>query len=95
MQNLETYQRVMLRDLFTENDFIDIYFFHKKYLLSPLQIYDVLEKYAQFFDIKKEKIGTEDSSIKVKLNEQGRLRVWKNRYNFFKTSDAFLGKKQK
>jgi hypothetical protein len=95
VKNLETYERVILRDLFYENDFLDIYVFYKKYLLSPLQILSVLEKYAQYFDIQKEKIGTEDSSIKVKLNDYGRLQVWQNRYKFFKTNDEFLGKNKK
>jgi hypothetical protein len=66
--------------------------FHQKYLLSHQQIFSALEKYVEYLEIKKEENALNQISIKIKLNDYGRLQVWQSRFLYFKTDDNFLGK---
>jgi hypothetical protein len=71
-RNLTSIDRVILRSMFMSNARIHIYFFHKKYLFSPLQIIESLEK------LKLSKL-IEFNQHYCNLTEFGKRQILKNR----------------
>lgn len=69
-------ERIILKDLFAHRKWRDIYFFHRRFLLSPGQIGEFLEKYQGFNVI-------ERKGKRIRLTEHGVEWVLHNRKKIF------------
>lgn len=74
--NFSTVDREILRHLFNE-EIVSIYFFHKKYLLSPAQLSQSIQKLSENNLIKLD-------NFNILLTENGRKYVYNNRDIIFR-----------
>lgn len=79
MENIQTYERVIFRDLFSMEGGLDIFCFHEKYQLSPGQVYAFVSEYEPKGLVKVE-------SDNISLTTEGKKYAWKNRFSIFEKS---------
>lgn len=79
MEDLETYERVIFRDLFSTESSLNVFHFHEKYQLSPAQIYAFTNEYQPkgFVTMIEETIS---------LTTEGKKYIWANRFSIFEKS---------
>lgn len=78
--NFLSEDREILRDLYTASGWVEVYFFHKKYLLSPAQITRTIRKLEELKIV-------EVSDYKIRMTEFGRKWLLANRRQVFLRPD--------
>jgi len=77
-QVVYTEEVILLRDLFSVKEEVQIYHFHEEYQLSPGQLLRVIKKYEQAgiieFNVEK---------LTIKMTEEGRKSVFEKRKGIF------------
>ncbi len=76
MSQIDSFERIILRQLFKATMPIKLYSYHENYLFSPAQLLSFLEKYQS-----NQWIIYENSSIS--LTQFGKESIWKNRDRLF------------
>lgn len=80
MSSYQSYERVMLATLFKSVDWVDLFIFHERYLLSPGQVASFIRRF--------EDAGLVAADIMAaKLTDLGRRWVLANRQAIFLTPD--------
>jgi hypothetical protein len=80
MKRYTSSEREIIRDLFESNDWVDLFVFHERYMLSAGQLAHTVRMLndMNLLDIE---------SFRVKLNQRGRRWVLANRHDLFLRED--------